>query len=110
MKTISAIDAARTALAANPHKPAMAVVHDSDDVRLVVFRLEPGQEVAPHTSKASVTLTVLEGSGILAGDGEESRCKAGDVVAYNPGELHGMKAEAEQLLLLASISPRPGSR
>ena len=111
MKALDPVAAARAAIAANPNRPASAVIHDSDDVRLVVFRLEPGQQVPPHTSHSTVTLSVLEGSGILSGgEGSEHRCAKGDVVAYAAGELHGMKAEAEQLLLLASISPRPGSR
>ena len=110
MKHVSAVEAARTAVAANATRPATAVIHDSDDVRLVVFRLEPGQEVAPHTSKASVTLTVLEGTGIITGDNEEVRCKQGEVVAYAPNELHGMRADAEEFLLLAAITPRPGTR
>ena len=46
----------------------------------------------------------------MSGDNAvEHRCSKGDVVAYARGELHGMKAEAEELLLLAAIAPRPGS-
>jgi len=32
------------------------------------------------------------------------------VIAYAPGEAHGMRADTEELLLLATIAPRPGSR
>ena len=45
----------------------------------------------------------------LAGAPRERRCDAGDVVVYAPGELHGMRAERGELLLLATITPRPGA-
>ncbi len=102
--------AARAAHAAQPTRPATAIVHDTADVRLVVFRLAPGQEVPPHRNASTVLLTVLEGSGTLSGADEERTCHAGDVVAYEPGELHGMRATDGELLLLATITPRPGAR
>ena len=102
--------AARSAVAASPTRPATAVIHDTDDVRLVVFRIAPGQEVAPHTSPSTVLLTVLEGRGVLSGGDGERVCAAGDMVAYAPGERHGMRADDAELLLLATITPRPGTR
>lgn len=110
MKALAPRAAARDAIAASAARPAMAIVHDTPDVRLVVFRLAPGQEVPPHTSPSTVLLTVLEGTGSLSGANEERRCTAGDVVAYVPGELHGMRADDGELLLLATITPRPGTR
>ena len=113
MITLDPQAAARAAVAA-PGRPATAVVHDTPDARLVVFRLAPGQQVPPHRNASSVMLTVLAGGGVL--DGEEggapvSRdCAAGDVVAYAPNELHAMRAVARELLLLATITPRPGTR
>jgi quercetin dioxygenase-like cupin family protein len=107
-------NAARNAIAANPSRPATTVLHDVADARLVVFRLAPGQSVPPHRSVSTVLLTVLEGSGVLCGETDgalsERPCVAGDVIAYEPQELHGMRAEGETLLLLATITPRPGAR
>ena len=107
-------DAARNAGSANPSRPGTAVLHDTADVRQVVFRIEAGQSVPPHRSVSTVLLTVLEGTGLLSGEDDgapaECRCSAGDIVAYAPNELHGMRADGEQLLLLATITPRPGAR
>lgn len=112
MKRFDPLTAARQAVANRPDRPATAIVHDSAEVRLIVFRLAPGQSVAPHTSTSSVQLMVLEGSGVLAGAPDsgpaELRCSRGDLVVYLPGELHGMRAEGEEMLLLATITPRPG--
>lgn len=114
MKTLDPLGAARSAVAPNKDRPATAVIHDTDDLRLVVFRIAPGQAVPPHRSVSSVMLTVLEGSGTLAGEsnGElvEQTFSAGDSVAYEPNEKHGMTANETEMLLLATITPRPGSR
>lgn len=109
MKILDPAGAARAAIASNPSRPATAVIHDSEDLRLVVFRLGAGQSVPQHTSHSTVTLTVLEGTGTLSGRDGETECKPGDVAVYDANEIHGMKADGE-LLLLAAIAPRPGSR
>ena len=114
MNSIDPRRAAREATATGPTRPATAIVYDSPDARLIVFRLAPGQAVPPHTSKSTVQLSVLEGTGMLtgsiAGVAQERPCARGDVVLYAPEELHGMRAVDEELLLLATITPRPGSR
>ena len=114
MKLLDPVDAARNAAAPNAARPATAVVYDTPDARLIVFRLAPGQTVPPHRNSSSVLLTVLEGTGILSGEGEpgetERRCTAGEVMAYPPNELHGIRALDTELLVLATITPRPGSR
>ena len=107
-------EAARQAVAPNPSRPAIAVLHDTADIRQVVFRIAPGQSVPPHRSGSTVLLTVLEGAGMLSGEEDgvsiEHHCVTGDLIAYEPNELHGMRAEGETLLLLATITPRPGAR
>ena len=108
MTRIDALAAARSAVAGRLDRPATAIVHDSAESRLVVFRLEAGQSVAPHRSTSAVQLTVLEGRGVLRGESDEQSCGGGDVVVYAPRELHGMRATDGQLLLLATITPRPG--
>lgn len=110
MKPLDPREAARAARAANETRPATAVMLDTPDVRLVVFRLAPGQEVPPHTNPSTVMLTVLEGSGTLRGGDEERIFQTGEMAIYEPGELHGMRATAGELLLLATITPRPGAR
>lgn len=102
--------AARAALSPSPSRPATAILLDTPDARLVVFRIEPGQSVAPHHNASTVLLTVLDGEGLLSGQEGERHCHAGDIVAYEPGETHGMRAVDHPLLLLATITPRPGER
>ncbi|MGK2962219.1 MAG: cupin domain-containing protein [Gemmatimonadaceae bacterium] len=114
MKALDPASAALAAVAPNPTKPATAVLHDTDDLRLVVFRIAPGQSVPPHRSVSSVMLTVLGGEGILSGEENgqivERRFTAGEAATYAPDELHAMRSDSTELLLLATITPRPGSR
>ena len=102
--------AARDAVAASPSRPATAILIDSPDARLVVFRILPGQSVAPHHNPSTVMITVLQGEGLLSGKDGERRCTAGEMVTYEPGETHGMRATDVELHLLALITPRPGKR
>jgi quercetin dioxygenase-like cupin family protein len=114
MKTLDPLKAAIGAVSTNPSRPATAVIQDTDDARLVVFRIAPGQAVPPHTSPSTVMLSVLDGEGVLSGecDGKlvDRRCGSGDVVTFAPNEQHGMRADTTELFLLATITPRPGSR
>ena len=114
MNRLDPLRAAREAVTANASRPATAIIHDTPDARLVVFRLLAGQAVAPHKSTSSVHLAVLEGEVLISGENDgqpvEIGCRAGDLVTFAPGELHGMRAESTELLLLATITPRPGSR
>lgn len=101
---------AASAVAARPGHPATAILHDSADVRMVTFRLAPGEEVPPHTSPSSVILSVLEGAGTFLGPDHERSVQTGMLVTYAPNELHGMRATDGPLTVLAIITPRPGTR
>lgn len=113
MMVLDAHRAALDATAARADRPATATVHDSADARLIVFRVLPGQAVAPHTNPSTVVLTVLSGFGLVTGGQEERAVGPGAVVVYAPEERHGMRAAAdaaEPLVLLATVAPRPGTR
>jgi quercetin dioxygenase-like cupin family protein len=115
MRALDPTRAARAAVAAHPERPATAVLDDTPDARLVVFRLARGQAVPPHRSASTVLFSVFAGAGVLSGEDAgggpvERPCAAGDMIAYAPDELHGMRAGTEELLLLATITPRPGDR
>jgi quercetin dioxygenase-like cupin family protein len=110
VKVLDSGAAARDAVSASSARPAMATLLDTPDARLLVFRIEPGQSVAPHHSASTVTLTVLEGEGIVLGNEGERVCRPGEIVVYEPGETHGMRAVDQTFKLLATIAPRPGER
>ena len=110
MKLYDARAAAANAAASHRDRPATALLHDSPDARVVIFRIEPGQHVPVHTNASTVLLVMLSGTGTVAGGEVERRVGPGDIVAYDPREPHGMRADGEQLVIAAIIAPRPGSR
>ena len=109
MQVHDAIALARLA-PSHANRPGTSVIHDTDDARLVLFRIAPSQKVSVHTSPSTVILTVLSGSGMVTGGTEEQEVTAGDIVTLAPGEPHGMRAVTEEVVILASITPRPGTR
>ena len=110
MKRYDPAEAARSAVSAAPDRPAVSVLHDEAEGRLVVFRLSPGQKVAEHTSTSHVFLSIVSGAGFVTGGDGERAVDAGEVLALAPREPHGMRAGGEQLVIAAFITPRPGSR
>jgi len=103
MKVVDPMRAVLEAVAAMPTRPATAAIHDAPAARLVVFRIEPGQEVAPHTNTGTVLLTVLSGTGSIMGGTEWREVGPGAVVAYAPDEPHAMKAGAQRFCVMATI-------
>lgn len=110
MQTLDTLSAAGSAVSTRADRPATAVLADGPDARLVVFRLAPGQEVAPHRSTSTVILTVIRGPGEILGPDGARTLDAGSVALFAPEELHGMRATGTELIVLATIAPRPGSR
>lgn len=111
MRRHEALTAARAAVSPHPDRPATALILDEPDARLVVFRIAPGQAVPVHTSTSTVLLQLLEGHGMIGAGESEVECQAGDVISFTPEEPHGMRALGDAaLLLLATITPRPGER
>jgi len=110
VKRYDPAEAARSAVSAAPDRPAVSVLHDEAEGRLVVFRLSPGQKVAEHTSTSHVFLSIVSGAGFVTGGEGERAVDAGEILALAPREPHGMRAGEEQLVIAAFITPRPGSR
>ena len=108
------LEIAGKAVSGSPGRAATAIVHDSPDVRLVVFRMNPDDSVAMHTSTSTVVLSVISGTGVIsgpvAGEIQDVTVSAGTVVTYEPNDLHGMRAPHGPFVVLAAITPRPGGR
>src|SRR3954466_1468320 len=109
MNALTLLQSVAEASSPNPSRPATAIVPDSGEARLVVFRIAPGQSVSPHRSVSTVTLIVLSGSGSVSDEKGERAVGKGDLITYAANELHGMRAAAEELAIVAIIAPRPAT-
>lgn len=109
MKVYDTQAIATNAVAVRPDRPATALVHEAADARVVLFRIEPEQEVPVHTSASTVLLIVVSGAGTVMGAGGEHPVHAGDIIAYDVEEPHGMRAGSQPLVIVAVIAPRPSA-
>ena len=90
----------------SPSKPVSKILYDSEKVRAVLFCLDAGQEVAPHTVVPKVTMLVISGSGAFTVGDQTHEVEPGSFVVCESNEAHGMKAK-EKMTVLATIAPRP---
>lgn len=90
-------------------RPATMILHDEPNVRVVAFRLEPGQEIRPHRSSSTVLVQVVEGAGTFTGEGASAVLRSGEAAVFAPGEIHAIRADAEPLRFLAVLTPSPTS-
>lgn len=82
------------------------LLYDSEDIRLVLFCLNAGQEVPAHTSDSRVVMTVVEGEGSFIVGDKTPAVKPGYIAVCEPNESHGMSAKTK-MLVLAAIAPAP---
>lgn len=82
------------------------LLHDSEKCRVVLFCLEPGQEVSPHESSSEVIFYGVEGKGTVLVGTDEVELEPRAFVVCPPMLRHGIKAE-ERTVVLAVITPRP---
>jgi quercetin dioxygenase-like cupin family protein len=59
-----------------------------------VFTIEPGGHTPLHRHNFEHMNYVIEGEGVLVGEGKENRFKKGDFALIMPGELHQFKNTA----------------
>jgi mannose-6-phosphate isomerase-like protein (cupin superfamily) len=89
----------------------VAPVYGDEDLSVVVWNLEPGQDNAAHVHAANGhTLLVLQGSGAYVKDGNEQvPIGAGDCVIVPRGVVHGVRnTGTERLSYLAVTSVGDG--
>jgi quercetin dioxygenase-like cupin family protein len=114
MRIHNCLEIASKAVSGSVGRAASAIVHDSPDVRLVVFRMNLDDSVAMHTSTSTVVLSAISGTGVISGpvggEIQDVTVSTGTVVTFEPNELHGMRASQGPFVVLAAITPRPVGR
>ncbi len=90
----------------DPSKPISKVKYDSNNIRIVVFSIPQGLEISPHKNPSNVLLYCAKGEGKFLKGNAWIDVREGDMVACEPLELHGMKADKD-MIVIASIAPSP---
>lgn len=83
------------------------VLHNCQDIRVIILNLSPGQAMAPSISSSSVLLQVLSGRCDLLNGTEWVPAEAGTIRFYPPHESNGVRAMSERASVLAILAPLP---
>lgn len=80
--------------------------------RILRFALKPGQAVREHTAPHSpVYIVVLQGTGLFSGGDElEQRFGPGSLLIFEPGEVHAIRAQDEELVFVAFLHGAPAAQ
>jgi len=93
-------------LKTDPERIRPTLLHNSTQMRVVLFGFEPGQEMSPHTAPSEICFHIVEGAGTVLVGEEEQEVGAGAIVFCPPDVLHGIKAR-QRMTVLAVIAPSP---
>lgn len=101
MKVLSLLDKLRFSSGRPIGEPLLV----AQSGRVLRFTLEPGQHIPEHSAPHSpVHIVVLQGKGMFAGeDGREVLLTAHELVVFEAGELHAIRALEEQLIFIAFL-------
>lgn len=80
--------------------------------RIIRWMLKPGQQIAEHkVPDLPFYVLVLKGRGKFSGgDGQEEEYGPGDLLIFDPGENHAVRALDEELVFVSFLKSVPGMR
>jgi len=84
------------------------VLFSAPECRAVVLELEGGEEMGDHHVRERAVVTVVQGLVAIDVSGETAECGAGNMVTFDPGERHAVRAIEHSLLLLI-LAPWPAA-
>jgi quercetin dioxygenase-like cupin family protein len=82
-------------------------VHDSPNMRLILFCFEEGQELPVHSHdvESEVFLFVVDGEGFFTGGSEDVPAVKGSLLISPVSEPHGIKARTRMKVLVGIVPP-----
>lgn len=83
-----------------------------EDGRVIRFMLQPGQSIIEHNAPSSpFYVVVLQGRGMFAGaDGVEQSFGPNDLLVFDKGEPHAVRALDEPLIFVGFLHGVEGTR
>lgn len=92
--------------------PYAQPLYVSEDGRVIRFMLRPGQIIEEHNAPSSpFYAVVLKGRGMFAGaDGAEREFGPNDVLIFDKGEIHAVRALGEELVFVGFLHGVEGAR
>ena len=91
-------------------RPSVSVLHDSTDVRVVLFDFPPGAAMPMVRTPSAVILRALRGEALVQTLTGEHRLTEGTSVSLAPREAYAVRSDVNRVTVLATITPGPGAR
>ncbi len=94
-----------------PDHPDAQALYVSRTGRVLRWNLKPGQSIKEHSVPDSpFYVVVLQGTGIFTGgDGKEYSIRANNLVVFEPGEKHSIRALDENLVFVGFLEGVPSN-
>jgi quercetin dioxygenase-like cupin family protein len=85
--------------------PIRSVVLETPESVIVVWYVNPGQEIAAHVHPyGQDTWTILSGTAdYFQGDGKVSRIKTNDITVAKPNQVHGARTVGNSPFIFVSV-------
>lgn len=92
--------------------PYAQPLYVAGDGRVIRFMLKPGQNITEHSAPSSpFYVVVLKGRGMFAGaDGVERSFGPNDLLVFDTGEPHAVRALDEELIFVGFLHGVEGTR
>jgi quercetin dioxygenase-like cupin family protein len=90
----------------SPEHPVPTVLHESDELKVVLVGMEPGQVLPEHPAPAAM-FHVLDGTGTVTVDGAPADVGPGATIIAASGTRRGWRART-RLVFLGSLA-NPGA-
>jgi quercetin dioxygenase-like cupin family protein len=90
----------------SPERPGVSVLHESDELKVVLVTLNPGQALPPHPGPAA-SFHFLAGDGVMVVDEEEAAVGPGSTAIAPPGSRRSVRA-VSRVVFLGNLGD-PGS-
>lgn len=87
----------------SPDGPRPQILQESDEVKVLVAALEPGQQIPVHPESLSVYY-FIEGTGWMTVDGERYEVSPGATLILPHGATRGMEARTRLVFLATRIT------
>ncbi len=94
-----------------PDHPDAQALYVSRTGRVLRWNLKPGQRIQAHSVPDSpFYVVVLQGTGMFTGgDGKEYPIRANNLVIFEPGEKHSIRALDENLVFVGFLEGVPSN-
>lgn len=95
----------------DPKHAHAEALHADRHGRVILFTLEPGQEISEHNAPSSpFYVIILSGQGVFrGGDGLGQKYGPNTLLVFDPGENHAIQALEEALVFVGFLHAAPGA-